>query len=371
MAKKDFYELLGVAKTATADELKQAYRKLALQHHPDRNPGNKAAEEKFKEINEAYDTLSNPEKRKLYDQFGPDGPAAAGPGPRGGGFQGFEGDLGEAFSDFFGGVFGGGGGGGRRGPRKGADIQYEHNVSLAEAFTGTQATLRVGRQAACVDCQGTGAKPGTSIKTCPDCRGSGQVRSTRGFFTFAQPCGRCQGQGEVLESPCPECRGQGRLRRTDNITVRIPPGVEEGTVLRVSGSGQAGERGAPAGDLYVVLHVAADHRFEREGDNLLVVNHVSVPLAALGGEVEVPTLESPVRIHIPPGTQSGTLLRVRGSGMPHLGGAGRGDLLVRVVVDIPAKLTKDQKRLFAELAHSLGEKNAAIDESLLKKVFGK
>jgi molecular chaperone DnaJ len=371
--KRDYYEVLGVARTASADELKAAYRQLALKLHPDRNPGDKAAEEKFKEINEAYEVLSNKEKRAAYDQFGHAGVQGGGR-PGAGGFQGFEdvSGFGDIFSDMFGDIFGGGGrGGGGRRARKGADIRYDHTVTLQEAYTGAQSSVKVTRHTSCGKCKGSGSKPGTGTKTCSDCRGSGQVRVTRGFFTLAQTCPRCQGQGQTVESPCPDCRGAGRVRTTDNLTVRIPAGVEEGTALRVPGAGEAGERGSEPGDLYVVLHVREDDRFERDGENLVTTVHVSIPLAVLGGETEVPTLEKSVRISIPAGTQSGTVFRVRGAGMPRLRGSGKGDLLVRVVVDVPKHLTKDQKRLFAELAQSLGERGITVDEGILKKVFGK
>ncbi len=368
MAKRDYYEVLGVSKTASADELKQAYRKLALQHHPDRNPGNKSSEEKFKEINEAYETLSSPEKRSMYDQFGHAGAAGAAGGGGGPGFEGM-GDVGDIFSSVFGDTFGGGRG--RGGPRKGADLQAEHGVTLVEAFTGTQAALRVSRHAACAVCKGSGAKPGTSAKTCSDCRGAGQVRATRGFFTMAQTCPRCQGSGQMVESPCADCRGQGHVRKTENVTVRIPPGVEDGTALRVPGGGEAGGRGAPSGDLYVIIRVREDERFEREAENLLTERHVTVPLAALGGDVDVPTVQKSVRIHIPAGTPSGALLRVRGEGMPALRGGGRGDLLVRVIVDTPSKLSKDQRRLLAELAKTMGETGISSEEGFFKNAFGK
>lgn len=370
-SKRDYYEVLGVAKSASPEELKQAYRKLALQNHPDRNPNDKAAEERLKEINEAYDALSNAEKRQAYDQYGHAGVSgAAGGGPGAGGFGGFStGDFGDVFSSVFGDMFGGGGRS-RRGPRKGEDIQYEHTVSLAEAYTGAQTSVRVARSVSCEKCRGTGAKPGTSVKTCPDCRGHGQVRVTRGFFTLAQTCARCQGSGQTVDTPCPDCRGHGRTRTSENVTLRIPPGVEDGTVLRVTGGGEAGERGSAPGDLYVVIHVRADERFERDGDNLVTVRHVSTPLAALGGDVEIPTLEKPVKIHVAGGTQSGALLRVRGAGMPNLRGGAKGDLFVRVVVDVPTKLTKDQRRLLAELGQSLGETGIS-DEGFFKKTFGK
>lgn len=367
-SKRDYYEVLGVSKSASPEEIKGAYRKLALQLHPDRNPGDKASEEKFKEVNEAYEALSSPEKRQAYDQFGHAGPQAAG-GFGGGGGQGFEG-FGDAFSDLFGDIFGGGRAGGRRGAARGGDLRHDHTVSLHEAFTGTEIPVRVQRHVACDTCGGSGAKPGTSTKVCGQCGGAGQVRFSRGFMTLAQTCPRCQGQGRVIESPCATCHGQGRTRSTETIKVRIPAGVEDGTTLRVTGAGEAGERGAPSGDLYVVVQVEADPRFEREGADILVEKKVSIPLVVLGGDAEVPTLEKPVKIHIPAGTVSGALLRVRGSGLPRLRGSGRGDLLVRVVVDIPAKLSKEQKQLFAQLAQSLGETGLS-DENLFKKVFGK
>jgi molecular chaperone DnaJ len=368
-SKRDYYETLGVSKTATPEELKSAYRKMALQYHPDRNQGDKGAEEKLKDINEAYDVLSNPEKRQAYDQFGHAGPQAQAGGGFGG-FGGFEGaDASDIFSSVFGDMFGGGRS--RRGPRKGADLQFEHVVTLQEAFNGTESSVRVNRTVACEKCHGSGAKAGTSSKTCPDCRGAGQVRVTRGFFTLAQTCSRCQGEGQIVESPCPDCRGQGHTRQAETIRVRVPAGVEDGTVLRVSGAGEAGGRGAPPGDLFVVVRVRSDERFERDGEDLTTLRRVSVPLAALGGEVEVPTLEKPVKIHIPAGTQPGSVLRVRGAGMPRLRGSGRGDLFVRISIEVPTKLSKDQRRLLAELAQTMGETGLNFEEGFLKKAFGK
>lgn len=365
-SKRDYYEVLGASRGATADELKQAYRKMALKFHPDRNQGDKTAEEKFKEINEAYEVLSTPEKRSMYDTHGHAGVSQGASGPGAGGFEA-SGDFSDVFSSVFGGMFGGGTS--RRGPRKGADLQTEHTITLMDAFTGTQASLHVTRQTSCIKCKGSGAKPGTSVKTCGDCRGTGQVRVTRGFFTLAQTCERCQGTGQSVESPCPDCRGQGHVRTTENVTVRIPAGVEDGTVLRVPGGGEAGERGASSGDLYVGVRIEPDERFERDSENLMIRQHVSFPMAALGGEVDVPTLQKSVRIHIPPGTQSGTVLRVRGEGMPALRGGVRGDLLVRVVVDIPGKLTKDQRQLLSEFAKSLGDTGVATDVNFLKRAF--
>lgn len=366
-SKRDYYEILGAGKTASPEELKSAYRKLALQLHPDRNPGDKAAEEKFKEVNEAYETLSNPEKRQAYDQFGH---AGAQQGFGGGGFQGFEG-FGDAFSDLFEGMFAGQGGGRSRRSSQGADLKVEHAVSLHEAFTGVEASLKIHRHVACDTCHGSGAKPGTSTKTCAQCGGAGQVRVSRGFIAFAQACPRCRGEGRMVENPCAPCHGQGRVSKVETVKVRIPAGVEDGTTLRVTGGGEAGERGASPGDLYVVIVVREDSRFQREGADLLVMKAISIPLAVLGGDVEVPTVEKTVTLRIPPGTAAGTLLRVRGEGMPHLRSNGRGDLMVRIRVDVPTKLTKEQKQLFTQLAQSMGEKGAVLDESLLKKVFGK
>jgi molecular chaperone DnaJ len=373
-SKRDYYEILGVQKSASDDDLKSAYRKLALQHHPDRNQGNKGAEEKFKEINEAYGILSDKQKRAAYDHYGHAGVQQGGPaGPGAGGFEG-AGDAGgfsDVFQDFFGEMFGGQGGGRRRGPRKGEDLRYDHTVTLREAFTGTESAVKVTRAVACGKCGGSGAKSGTGTKTCPDCKGHGQVRVSRGFFTLAQTCPRCQGQGEVVENPCPDCRGAGAVRSTDTVKIRIPPGVEEGTALRVTGGGQAGGRASLPGDLYVVVHVTPDPRFEREAENLLFEKRISIPMAALGGETEVPTVEKTVRFTIPPGTPSGAVFRVRGEGMPKLGGHGHGDLHVRVVVDVPQKLTRDQRLLLAQLAQSLGDSGVNTDEGLFKKVFGK
>lgn len=365
--KRDYYEALGVARSATAEEIKAAYRKLALQHHPDRNPGDKSAEEKFKEINEAYEILSAPEKRSAYDQFGAAG--VSGAGGAGGPFAGVDPSaFGDMFGDFFGDLFGAAGG--KRRARQGADLQTEHVVTLEQAFTGVQAELHLARWNACPTCQGSGAKTGSGRKTCGECRGSGAVRMSRGFFTMQQTCGRCQGEGQIIEHPCPACRGQGRIRGSESVTVRIPPGVEEGTTLRVSGAGEAAGRGTPPGDLYVVVRVKPDPRFERDGGNLVVTQHIAVPLAALGGEIEVPTLEKPLRIQVHSGTQSGAMLRVKEAGMPLLRGQGRGDLYVRLIVDIPTKLSREQRKLFAELSRTLGAPREE-EVGVLKKVFGK
>lgn len=343
MAKQDYYQTLEVGKNASADEIKAAYRKQAIKYHPDKNPGDKAAEEKFKLANEAYSVLSDPEKRRMYDQFGHaavDGSAGApGGGFRGGpGFEGFGGGLGDIFGDLFEEAFSGG----RRrgGTQPGHDLRVDKEVTLAEVLTGVDVTLDVPNYQACDTCQGSGAKPGTGRKRCPDCQGKGQVRISQGFFTMAQTCGRCRGFGEIIESPCATCTGTGRVHRNRKVKVRIPPGVENGTTLRIAGGGEAGERGGGSGDLYVVVRVAEDRRFERDGANLFRDHSISFPMAALGGEVEVESLEGPVRLKIPAGTQPGTHFRISGHGLPQLKSRSRGDLYVRVQVAVPKKLSK-------------------------------
>jgi len=372
MAKRDYYEVLEVQRTASADELKAAYRKQAIKLHPDKNQGNKEAEEKFKELNEAYSVLSEPEKRKLYDQFGHAG-VQGGPPP--GGFSGegvFDfGGFGDIFGDIFQEAFGGGRfRGGRSGAQTGRDLRMDHVVNLPDVLTGVDITLEVPRRSTCETCSGSGARPGTSPKKCSECQGRGQIRVSQGFFTMSQTCPRCRGYGEIIESPCPTCRGTGRIERTSKVKVRIPPGVDDGTTLRISGAGEAGERGGPSGDLYVVVRVNKDKRFERDGSNLLTDLSVSFPLAALGGELEVPSLDGMVRLKIPAGTQPGTHFRVSGHGLPHLKSRGRGDLYVRVQVIVPKKLNREEKKLLQDLATRLGENNISKDDSVFKKVFG-
>lgn len=378
-AKKDYYDVLGVSKNATADELKAAFRKLALQFHPDRNPGNKASEESFKEINEAYEILSDPKKRQQYDQFGHAG-VNAGPGPGPGGFEGFQGaggaDFGDIFGDLFQGVFSGGGGGRgrsqkRSGPQQGADLKTEVEVTLEQAYRGTEVPLSISRHETCETCKGSGAKAGTTPKTCTTCKGSGQVRYSQGFFSLSQSCPQCHGTGQIVTNPCASCSGAGRIRRTHQVRVRIPPGVDEGVSLRVPDAGDGGERGGPSGDLYVVIRLKKDDVFERLEDNLIVERRISFPQAALGGEVEVPTFEGTVTMKIPPGTQSGTVLRLREKGMPRLGRRGQGDLLVKVTLDVPKKLNDKQRELLKQLSTSLGQSANERDENLFKKMFGK
>ncbi|MCG3203516.1 MAG: Chaperone protein DnaJ [Elusimicrobia bacterium] len=371
MAKRDYYEILGVGRNATSDQIKAAYRQQAIKVHPDKNQGDKQAEEKFKELNEAYSVLSDAEKRKAYDQFGHaavDGSQGAG-GFRGG--AGGFGDLGDIFGDIFEQAFGGQGGrGSRGGGAPGRDLRVDQEVTLIDVLNGIDVTLDVPNFQACDACGGSGAKSGTGRKQCPDCRGRGQVRVSHGFFTMAQTCQRCRGFGEIIENPCPTCSGSGRVHRNKKVKVRIPPGVENGTTLRISGAGEAGERGAGSGDLYVVVHVREDKRFERDGANLVTDAVISFPLAALGGEIDVQALEGFVRLKIPAGTQPGAHFRVSEHGLPHLKSRSRGDLFVRVQVNIPKKLSKEEKKLVFELAEKMGEKNISKDDGVLKRVFG-
>ena len=376
--KRDYYEILGVSKTAVADEIKAAYRQLAKKYHPD-VAKDKSTEEKFKEINEAYEVLSDTQKRQLYDQYGHAG-VTGGPGGGGsgfgdgaGGFRGFEnfGDMGDIFGDIFENVFSGGqGGGGRRRERRGEDLQARVTVTLSEAAFGVQKTIKVTHTRTCQKCTGSGAKPGTSTKTCTQCRGSGTVHIRQGFFSLSQTCPRCRGEGKMVETPCDACRGGGRVTVSEPITVKIPAGVQEGTALRVTGAGQAGAQGAPTGDLFVVIHQESDPRFERRDDDLLTEQKISITQAALGAEMEVPAIDGKVTLRIPPGTQTGTVFRVRERGIQHLGGRSKGDMLVKILVEVPQRLNDKQKELLKELAASFGEETAK-DDSFIKKVFGK
>jgi molecular chaperone DnaJ len=339
------YESLGVAKNASADELKKAYRKLARQYHPDRNPGDEAAEARFKEIQHAYDVLSDPEKRKQYDTFGQ---ANGRPGAGGTTFDFSDFDLG----DIFGGLFGGGARG--RAPRqergqRGADVEVPVRISFEDSLRGLQTTVPVELELACHTCHGTGAAPGTAPKRCPECNGSGVVATSQGLFALQQPCPRCRGNGTVVETPCATCRGTGRERRTKRYTVRIPAGVRDGTKIKLKGKGEAGFGGAPAGDLYVVTRVEPSKLYERRGDDLVLDVPVTLDEAALGAEVEIPTPEGRVSLKVPAGSQDGKLLRVKGRGAPRLKGEGHGDLLARVRIQVPSKLTKAEREALENL----------------------
>jgi molecular chaperone DnaJ len=361
--RRDLYEVLGVSREASADDIKRAYRKLALKYHPDRNPGDKAAEESFKEASAAYQVLSDAERRAQYDRFG----HAAFDGA-GGGF-----DFGAGFEDIFSGIFGEFLGGARTGrgrarARRGDDLRYNLDLSFEEAAFGAEKQIRVPRMSPCDACHGKGAKAGSSAKTCVGCQGSGQVRFQQGFFSIAKTCGQCNGQGSVITDPCPKCQGQGVVRRTQSLSVKIPAGVDMGSRLKLRGEGEAGFGGGPAGDLYVVVRVLEHPLFQREENDVICDMPVSFPQAALGTDIEVPTLEGKARLRIPTGTQSGTRFRMRGKGIADIRGYGRGDHIVRVVVETPRKLTGKQREILEEFARSSGEEVHPLSRGFLEKV---
>lgn len=377
MPREDYYHILGVARNASDAEIKSAYRKLALKYHPDRNPGNKEAEEKFKEINSAYSVLSDAKKRQVYDQFGHAGVegAAAGAGPGFGGFEGFGAgvDLGDIFGNIFEEAFGFGTRTGRRSARRyrGADLKYDVSVTLEEAFEGTEKPLRYQKNATCETCDGSGAAKGYGLKTCPACNGRGRVQFAQGFFSMTQTCSTCGGRGKVIEKPCFTCGGSGRVGKNVTLSVRIPKGVTDGTTLRVAGAGDAGENGASGGDLYVEVTVVEHSVFERKGNTLFYTAMVTYPQAVLGTVLDIPLIEgSTTTIKIPPGTPAGAVFRVREKGMPYIGARRkRGDLLVKIVLDVPKKITPRQKELLSELAESLDIETSGR-ENIFKKFFG-
>jgi molecular chaperone DnaJ len=353
--KRDYYEVLGVSRDAGEDELKKAYRRQAIQFHPDRNPGDKQAEERFKEVNEAYQVLSDAEKRAQYDRYGHaafEGMRAAGGFGGFGGFdftQGFE----EVFSDIFGDFFGAGRTGGRA--RRGEDLRYDLEIDFEEAARGAEKTIKLSRFMLCEVCKGTRSAGPGGIRSCPNCRGSGHVRMQQGFFSISTTCGQCRGEGKIIVEPCAACHGQGRTRKMQSLSVRIPPGVDNGSRLRVGGAGEAGLSGGSPGDLYVVIHVREHPIFLRQGNDVVVEVPVSFPQAALGTEVEVPTLDGKVKVKIVSGTQSGKVMRLKGKGIPDLHGYGRGDQLVKVIVETPRRLNPRQRELLEEFARISGE----------------
>jgi len=346
MSKRDYYEILGVSRSCTEIELKAAFRKLAMQHHPDRNPGDKDCEHRFKEINEAYDVLKDGDKRAAYDRFG----HAAFEHGMGGAGHGFGADFGSTFADIFEGIFGMAGSRGRSsGRERGSDLRYNMEISLDEAFTGKTAQIRIPTSVTCEACSGSGAKAGTKPKPCATCGGAGKIRHAQGFFTLERTCPTCHGRGQVIDDPCKVCGGGGRVTRERTLSVNIPTGVEDGTRIRLAGEGEAGLRGGPAGDLYIFLEVAPHEFFQRDGADLYCRVPISMVSAALGGEFEVPAIDgSKVRVKVPAGTQTGGRFRLAGKGMPVLRAKQTGDMYVQVAVETPQNLTKRQRELLAE-----------------------
>ena len=345
--KRDYYEVLGVNKDASEEDVKKAYRKLAMKHHPDRNPDSKDAEERFKEAKEAYEVLSEPDKRRAYDSYGHAGvnPQMGGMGPGQEGFGGFA----EAFGDIFSDIFGGGQGRGRSNVYRGADLRYNLEVTLEQAARGTETRIRIPTMEACETCHGSGAKAGTHPKTCDTCHGSGTVRMSQGFFSIQQTCPTCHGSGKMISDPCGTCRGAGRVKKHKTLAVKIPAGVDEGDRIRLTGEGEAGVNGGPPGDLYVVVHLKEHSVFQRDGDDLHCEMPISFSQAALGGEIEIPTLDGSAKIKVPPETQTGQVFRLRGKGIKGVRSSYPGDLLCEVVVETPVRLTERQKELLREL----------------------
>lgn len=358
MAKRDYYEVLGVARNASEADIKKAFRRLAMKYHPDRNPGDAEAEAKFKEAKQAHDVLTDARKRSAYDQFGHAG-VEGGVGGFGGGGPGDFGGAGS-FSDIFGDVFGdifgsaGRAGAGRR-PQRGVDLRYDLTLTLEEAVAGKDVRIRIPTQVDCQFCGGSGAKPGTQPKTCPTCGGVGQVRMQQGFFSIQQTCPECHGSGRVIEEPCPHCHGRGRVQEEKTLSVKVPAGVDNGDRIRLSGEGERGEYGGPAGDLYVQIHVQPHPIFTREDNNLYCQVPIGFATAALGGELEVPTLDGKVMLKIPPGTQTGKMFRLRGKGVRSVRGGVVGDLICRVAIETPVNLTERQKELLREFEDSMRE----------------
>jgi molecular chaperone DnaJ len=373
VTRRDYYEVLGVGREATDQQIKSAYRKLALQHHPDRNPGDKQAEERFKEAAEAYAILADSEKRQLYNRFGHAGVSGAGAG----GSAGFDPTIFADFSDIFAGLgdafgFGDIFGSRRRrgGPQRGVDLRYDLEITFDESFRGAEETIQIPREETCETCSGSGAAPGTTAETCSQCRGSGQLRYQQGFLTVARPCSTCRGTGKTIAKPCTSCRGAGRIGRERKLTVKIPAGIATGQRLRLYGEGEHGSAGGPPGDLYVVVHVQEHSFFHREDDDLYCELPMSFPTLALGGTVKVPTLNGREELNIPSGTQAGARFKLRGKGMPNVSGRGHGDLHVVARVSVPKKLTKEQKQLLEDLARTLpSDKDVTADGEAGDKPF--
>ena len=369
VTKIDFYEVLSVSRDASDQELKTAYRKLAMQYHPDRNPDDPTAEEKFKECSEAYQVLSDPEKRAAYDRYGHAAFNGGGPGAGGNPFAGAQ-DLGDIFGDLFGEMFNMGGGGGRKASRvqRGRDLRYDLTLEFEEAVFGKEKEITIRRMETCVDCKGSGAARGKAPVTCTQCGGRGQQRFQQGFFSVARTCSVCGGTGTLIVDPCQTCRGETRVQKEHSILVKVPAGVEQDTRIRYQGEGEAGKFAGPAGDLYVVLSVKAHKFFERDGDDLHCVMPISFPQAALGVELEIQTLEGVATIKVPEGTQSGKEFRLRSKGVPHLNSHGKGDLIVEIRVQTPGKLSKQQKELLRQLSETMVVENTPTSRGLFDKV---
>lgn len=372
--KRDYYEVLGVSRNATEEEIKKAYRRGALLWHPDRNPANnQEAEEKFKELTEAYSVLADPPKRAAYDRYGHVG---VGSQPFTGFDQSIFADFADLFGDFFGfeDIFGMGGGRRRTRARRGPDLRYDMEISFEEAARGLTTKIKIPRMEICSTCHGSGARLGTGLSTCPSCHGRGQLHYQQGFFSVSRTCSRCNGAGQIIQDPCTDCQGKGQMRRERALEIKIPPGVDTGTRLRVAGEGEAGTRGGAPGDLYVLLHVKEHPIFDRRESNLYCSIPVSFPQAALGAEIYVPTLEGKEKVKIPEGTQSGTIIRLKGKGFPNLNGGGRGDLFVELKVVTPKKLTREQRRLIEQLGDTLPVENRPVEKGSLlgrvKDIFG-
>jgi molecular chaperone DnaJ len=379
MAQQDYYELLGVEKGVTEEELKKAYRKKAVQYHPDKNPGNKEAEAMFKQVSEAYEVLKDPQKRAAYDRYGHAAfQQGGGAGPRGPGGGGFH-DPFDIFRDVFGGAGGGGGGGGifeemfggggggRGGDRDGADLRYDLEITLEEAAKGIEKEITFRKAVTCERCHGGGAEPGSKKVTCPTCKGHGQVRRSGGIITFTQTCPTCGGTGQRIEKPCTACRGEGRVLKNTKLNVRVPAGVETGSRLRSSGNGEAGQAGGQAGDLYIVINVRDHELFERQGNDLFCEIPIKFTLATLGGSIEVPTLSGKASLKIPAGTQSGTTFRLKGKGMPSLRGGSSGDQLLRVHVEVPQSLSSEQRKILEDFARVSGDADEPMSKSFFEK----
>lgn len=374
--KRDYYEVLGVSKATSPEDVKKAYRKLAVQFHPDKNPGDKKAEEKFKELSEAYEVLSDPKKKQMYDQFGHAG--VGGPGGAGGfDFSGFGAGAGGAtmndiFGDIFGDLFGAAGGarsrGGRRRARAGDDLRTQVDITFEESAFGTEKVITIPKTVECETCHGSGAKPGTQPQNCAQCQGRGEISFQQGFFAISQPCPACRGSGQTIPNPCTSCSGSGHVKKRSQIAVKIPGGVDTGQRLKLSGEGEAGERGGPPGDLYVVINVLPHDFFTREEADVVCEVPITFAQAALGTEIEVPSLEGKVKVKIPAGTQSHKTLRLKGKGLPHLGSYGRGDQLVRVIVEVPTKLTSEQKDLLRQFEEQGSDSAHPMHHRFFEKV---